>query len=81
MSVVTGGPDLLVRLRVSDHAHLRSLLLDTIFKIPGVQRTEAFLSLGRSSRPTSPRRCWTASPGWASTARSRRGHLIMAEPR
>jgi Lrp/AsnC family transcriptional regulator, leucine-responsive regulatory protein len=46
MSVVTGGPDLLVRLRVSDHAHLRSLLLDTIFKIPGVQRAEAFLSLG-----------------------------------
>jgi Lrp/AsnC family leucine-responsive transcriptional regulator len=46
MSVVTGGPDLLVRLRVSGHAHLRSLLLDTIFKIPGVQRTEVFLSLG-----------------------------------
>jgi Lrp/AsnC family transcriptional regulator, leucine-responsive regulatory protein len=46
MSVVTGGPDLLVRQRVSGHAHLRSLLLDTIFKIPGVQRTEVFLSLG-----------------------------------
>jgi Lrp/AsnC family leucine-responsive transcriptional regulator len=45
MSVVTGGPDLLVRLRVSGHAHLRSLL-DTIFNIPGVKRTEAFLSLG-----------------------------------
>ena len=45
MSVVTGGLDLLVRLRVRDHAHLRELLLTTIFQIPGVQRTETFLSL------------------------------------
>ena len=46
MSVVTGGFDLLVRLRVRDHAHLRELLLAEIFQIPGVQRTETFLSLG-----------------------------------
>jgi len=45
MSVVTGGLDLLVRFRVRDHAHLRGLLLTTIFQIPGVQRTETFLSL------------------------------------
>ena len=45
MSVVTGGLDLLVRLRVRDHTHLRELLLSTIFQIPGVQRTETFLSL------------------------------------
>jgi len=45
MSVVTGGLDLLVRLRVRDHAHLRELLLTEIFKINGVQRTETFLSL------------------------------------
>ena len=45
MSVVTGGLDLLVRLRVRDHTHLRELLLNTIFRIPGVQRTETFLSL------------------------------------
>jgi len=45
MSVVTGGLDLLVRFRVRDHAHLRDLLLTTIFQIPGVQRTETFLSL------------------------------------
>ncbi|HTW04186.1 MAG TPA: Lrp/AsnC family transcriptional regulator [Streptosporangiaceae bacterium] len=44
-SVVTGGFDLLVRLRVRDHGHLRELLLNTIFQIPGVQRTETFLSL------------------------------------
>jgi DNA-binding Lrp family transcriptional regulator len=46
MSVVTGSLDLLVRLRVRDHAHLRELLLTKIFQIPGVQRTETFLSLG-----------------------------------
>src|SRR5271169_6200326 len=40
MSVVTGGLDLLVRLRVRDHAHLRELLLAEIFQINGVQRTE-----------------------------------------
>jgi Lrp/AsnC family leucine-responsive transcriptional regulator len=45
MSVVTGGLDLLVRLRVRDHEHLRELLLAKIFQISGVQRTETFLSL------------------------------------
>jgi DNA-binding Lrp family transcriptional regulator len=45
MSVVTGSLDLLVRLRVRDHEHLRELLLTKIFQINGVQRTETFLSL------------------------------------
>src|ERR1700678_385513 len=45
MSVVTGSLDLLVRLRLRDHAHLRQLLLDKIFQIGGVQRTETLLSL------------------------------------
>src|SRR5262252_8962298 len=45
MTVVTGSLDLLVRLRVRDHAHLRELLLTEIFQISGVQRTETFLSL------------------------------------
>lgn len=45
MSVVTGSLDLLVRLRVRDHTHLRELLLTKIFTIQGVQRTETFLSL------------------------------------
>jgi Lrp/AsnC family transcriptional regulator, leucine-responsive regulatory protein len=45
MSVVTGSLDLLVRLRVRDHTHLRQLLLAKIFQITGVQRTETFLSL------------------------------------
>jgi DNA-binding Lrp family transcriptional regulator len=46
MSIVTGALDLLVRLRVRDHVHLRELMLSSIFQIPGVQRTETFLSLG-----------------------------------
>jgi DNA-binding Lrp family transcriptional regulator len=45
MTVVTGSLDLLVRLRVRDQMHLRDLLLNTIFQIPGVLRTETFLSL------------------------------------
>jgi Lrp/AsnC family transcriptional regulator, leucine-responsive regulatory protein len=45
MTVVTGSLDLLVRLRVRDHSHLRELLLTQIFQISGVQRTETFLSL------------------------------------
>lgn len=46
MSIVTGALDLLVRLRVRDHVHLRELMLSSVFQIPGVQRTETFLSLG-----------------------------------
>lgn len=45
MSVVTGGLDLLVRLRVRDHTHLRQLLLGKVLQITGVQRTETFLSI------------------------------------
>jgi Lrp/AsnC family leucine-responsive transcriptional regulator len=45
MSVVTGSHDLLVRLRLRDHGHLRELLLTGIFQVNGVQRTETFLSL------------------------------------
>src|SRR6202161_738620 len=45
MTVVTGSLDLLVRLRVRDHTHLRQLLLAKIFQITGVQRTETFLSI------------------------------------
>ena len=45
MTVVTGSLDLLVRLRVRDHTHLRELLLAKIFQINGVQRTETLLSI------------------------------------
>lgn len=43
--VITGSLDMLVRVRVRDHAHLRRLLLEHVWQIDGVQRTETFLSL------------------------------------
>lgn len=43
--VVTGSMDMLARLRVRDHAHLREVLLSEIWRIEGVQRTETFLGL------------------------------------
>lgn len=43
--VVTGSLDMLARLRVRDHEHLRRLLLSEIWQIDGVQRTETFLGL------------------------------------
>jgi DNA-binding Lrp family transcriptional regulator len=46
VAVVAGSMDLLARVRLRDHAHLRSLMFDQVWKIPGVTRTETFLSLG-----------------------------------
>jgi Lrp/AsnC family leucine-responsive transcriptional regulator len=46
VSVVAGSMDLLARLRLRDHIHLRALMFEQIWKIAGVQRTETFLSLG-----------------------------------
>lgn len=43
--VITGSMDMLARLRVRDHTHLRHVLLSTIWRIDGVQRTETFLAL------------------------------------
>jgi Lrp/AsnC family transcriptional regulator, leucine-responsive regulatory protein len=44
--VVTGPKDLLVRLRVRDHEHLREVLFDRIWNLPGIDRTETYISLG-----------------------------------
>lgn len=49
VDVVTGDLDLLARVRVRDYAHLRSLLLENIWQIHGVQRTETYLSIAESS--------------------------------
>lgn len=43
--VITGSMDMLARLRVRDHAHLRHVLLSDIWRIDGVQRTETFVAL------------------------------------
>jgi len=45
VAVVAGSMDLLARARLRDHAHLRALMFDQIWKIPGVTRTETFLCL------------------------------------
>lgn len=45
--VVTGPKDLLVRLRLRDHEHLRDVLFDRIWSLPGVDRTETYISLGQ----------------------------------
>jgi len=45
VTVVTGSIDLLARLLVRDHNHLRELLLQRVWQIPGVQRTETMLTL------------------------------------
>jgi DNA-binding Lrp family transcriptional regulator len=43
--VVTGTMDMLARLRLRDHTHLRQFLLEGVWQIPGIQRTETFLSV------------------------------------
>jgi DNA-binding Lrp family transcriptional regulator len=45
--VVTGPKDLLVRLRVRDHEHLKTVLFDRIWSLPGIDRTETYIGLGQ----------------------------------
>jgi len=45
VAIVAGPMDLMLRLRVRDHEHLRHCLFDRIWKLPGVNRTETFVSL------------------------------------
>lgn len=45
VSLVTGAIDLLARLVVRDHNHLQKLLLERVWQIAGVQRTETLLTL------------------------------------
>lgn len=49
VSVITGPLDLMLRLRVRDHEHLRRTLY-AIWEIDGVQRTETLLSLQDAGR-------------------------------
>ncbi len=43
--IVTGPKDLLMRLRVRDTDHLRRTLFERIWSVPGVERTETYISL------------------------------------
>jgi DNA-binding Lrp family transcriptional regulator len=48
VAVVTGSMDMLARVRVRDHAHLRKLLLETVWQIAGIARTETMLGLAET---------------------------------
>lgn len=43
--IITGGQDMLIRLRVRSTDHLRECLFDRIWKIEGLERTQTFISL------------------------------------
>lgn len=45
VAIVAGPMDLMLRLRVRDHEHLRQCLFDKIWKLPGVNRTVTYVSL------------------------------------
>ncbi|NAT58740.1 Lrp/AsnC family transcriptional regulator [Pseudomonas syringae pv. actinidifoliorum] len=46
VTLITGDLDLLVRLRLRDQNHLRSLLMDHVWQIPGLQGTTTQISMG-----------------------------------
>lgn len=48
VTVVTGELDLLARLRVRGVEHLRTVLLEKIWQISGIQRTETYLSIAEA---------------------------------
>ncbi|MFF5793878.1 Lrp/AsnC family transcriptional regulator [Paeniglutamicibacter sp. NPDC012692] len=50
INVVSGSYDLLVRLRVRNHKHLTEILLNRIWQIPTLQRTETLLCLAESKQ-------------------------------
>lgn len=50
VTIVTGELDMLARLRIRDYAHLRLVLLERIWQIPGVQRTETYISIADGPR-------------------------------
>ena len=49
--VVTGPWDLIVRVRVRDHQHLRSVVFDKIWPIPGFRHSETMISYETRERP------------------------------
>lgn len=51
VDIVMGPVDLMVRLRVRDHMHLREVFFDALLPMPGVHRTESFTSLESMASP------------------------------
>lgn len=50
VDLVTGSADLLVRLRVRDIDHLRVCIMGGVWNVPGIERTETSICLGRAAR-------------------------------
>ncbi len=50
VQIVTGGQDMLIRLRVGSTEHLRECLFDRIWNIEGLGRTQTFISLDQMER-------------------------------
>ena len=46
IDIVMGPMDLMVKLRVRDHTHLREVFFEQLLTLPGIHRTESFVSLG-----------------------------------
>lgn len=57
--LVTGDIDLLVRVRVRDYTHLRDLLLNRVWQIEGIQRTETSLTIAEMPPTNSAARLLT----------------------
>ncbi len=49
---ITGGFYLLIKLRCNDHQHLMDILINTLQNIPGIAKTETFISLDQTYRET-----------------------------
>jgi len=45
--ILSGTYDMMARFRLKDHAELQTLLLEKLGTVPGLQRVEAMISLGR----------------------------------
>lgn len=65
VDLVTGGADLLVRLRVKDTEHLRACIFNGVWNVPGLERTETCICLsGSRPAPFEPKFA-EALVGWA----------------
>jgi DNA-binding Lrp family transcriptional regulator len=51
VSLVTGQWDVVVRIRVRDHQHLRSVVLDTIWPMPAFRHSETMVVYETRERP------------------------------
>lgn len=49
--VVTGPWDLVVRIRVRDHQHMRAVVFDKVWKVPGFRHSETMVSYETRDRP------------------------------